>query len=992
MHSTGSIIKTYIEKVRHYLDDPDVEAKYDDNYLVRFFLSSSMTDVISRVSMMSDNQILCRFTLQVTAGTERYKLPPVVRQVLRLGPLEDETKLYTEDFRPRNELSLFGPGWALEGNEIAFRPVPSENKEYVVLYVPSGDIACHYGTGTLNANGTFTMGAVPTIGSLDKRPGAYIGSYLRILGANVVDEVLISAHDTVTRVLSTRIAATNAAGTYTYEIVPFLMEPMVDAISLSAAMRAGVGRKVTQAQMQSMAFAYKQAIKTAYDTIGNMNSRAGKRFTGIIDTYGTISTAFPGGSSSGGGGGGTIPTCLPPCEPAEDDVSGTWPNLTVEALQGNPVSTDAPADGEVLTWDSTAGAWVPEPIPPQSGGEFRWYVSQSQGLDTNDGLTPATPFKTLAKVMTVAQPYDEILLKCGDRWREQINAPSMDNLTVSSYGAGEKPIIDGSDVITLGSGGWAETYDVTDAYYYVTGSISAAVSAYSYSSYPGKIHVGVYVDGIQLAQQDVSLQPPLSTNPGFYVATSGSPNYTPTGNVDFVWSDTVSLVGRLIEIAVRPYAIRLRDNCTVRGIRMMRNAHDDGSLVLGLNARVEDCECNDGSKHNCYVESGYLKRVRCSVANKRGVTGETGMGGATLFVAFKTDPSALKVVYDECSVYGAFSTDDGVFGWYCHGATSSTPYGQVVIRNCTCERVDYSIGGDFTKLLVSDSKFVNCKSLVFGGSELAGSKTVIVSSVLHTGAVTGDRVVQNKTRLLVMRGCEIIATYLDTRFMVDTEATVAMEYDLQNCTFVQGNRSGPASLGIIKTRTGQKLKMSYCALFQSDECPTDPDALVTPIVVVDDVSGSNHTTANNNNNLYHAGFKSLIRNNYYEGTPRRVRYNRGGTIFIGQDVPSGGAVANSSAVWIDEGTLGTSNMDGNGVNGPVLPYSTRLPHDTGTAPNVSFVGLADAQLPSHGEWISYPKSSWVALGSNPQLKVYGAWQWASQAEKVQLMMEFGERP
>lgn len=989
MHSSGSIIKTYIEKVRHYLDDPDVEAKYDDNYLVRFFLSASMTDVISRVSMMSDNQILCRFTLQVTAGTERYKLPPVVRQVLRLGPVEDATKLYTEDFRPRNELSLFGPGWALEGNEIAFRPVPSETRELVVLYVPSGDIACHYGTGTLNANGTFTMGATPTIGSLDKRPGAYIGSYLRILGANVVDEVLISAHDTTTRVLSTRIAATNAAGSYTYEIVPFLMEPMIDAISLSAAMRAGVGRKVTQAQMQSLAFAYKQAIKTAYDTIGNMNSRNGKRFTGIIDTFGTITSSFPGGSTSGGsGGGGTIPTCLPPCEPAEDDVSGTWPNLTVEALQGNPVATDAPADGEVLTWDSGTGKWTPEPIPPQVGGGFKWYVSQSQGLDTNDGLSPETAFKTLAKVMTVAQPFDEINLKCGDRWREQINAPAVDNLTICSYGAGEKPVIDGSDVITLGSGGWAEFYDATDDYYYVTGSIATQAASYSYSSYPGKIHVAVYVNGLQLAQQNASVAPPFSAT-GFYVVTTGSPNYTPTGNVDFTAVDGSTLVGKTIEIAVRPYAIRLRDNCTVKGIRMMRNAHDDGSLVLGLNARVEDCECNDGSKHNCYVESGYLKRVRCSIANKRGVTGEVGMGGATLFVAFKTDPSALRVVYDECSVYGAFTTIDGVFGWYCHGADPSTPYGEVVIRNCTCERVDYSVGGDFKKLLIADSRFVNCKSLVFGGSELADSKTVILSSILHTGAVVGDRVVQAKTRLLKMRGCEIVASYSNSKFMVDTEAVVAIEYDLQYCTFVQSDRTGNAALGLIKTRTGQTLKMRNCALFQSDEAVLDRDATVTPAVVVDDASGTKHTSGFNNNNLYHAGFMSVVRNDYYERTPRRVRFDRAGTIFIGQDVPTGNT--GTSALWINESTLATSTMEGSGGNGPVLPYSTRLPHDTGSAPNVSFLGLADSPLPSHGEWIHYPKSSWVALSSSAVSKVYGAWQWDS-TEKVDLMIEFGERP
>jgi hypothetical protein len=118
------------------------------------------------------------------------------------------------------------------------------------------------------------------LGSLDKRENAYVGCYLRIFGANVTDECTISAYNATTRVATLRTPATNAAGSYSYEVVPFVMEPMVDAVSLSAAMRAGVGRKISQGQQQSLAFAYRQAIKTAHDTLGNMNSRTGKRFSG----------------------------------------------------------------------------------------------------------------------------------------------------------------------------------------------------------------------------------------------------------------------------------------------------------------------------------------------------------------------------------------------------------------------------------------------------------------------------------------------------------------------------------------------------------------------------------------------------------------------------------------------------------------------------------------------------------------------------------------
>lgn len=311
MHSSGSIIKTYCEKVRHYLDDPDLDAKYDDNYLVRFFLPSAMTDVISRVSQMSDAQILSSFDIAVTAGTNSYKLPPAVAQVVRIGSVESTTGLFIEDLKPRNQFNLYGPNWAIHGNTIVFQPTVEVSKTLTVVFVPSGDVMCQYdssGTASINSNGTFTMPVTPTLGSQDKRPNAYAGSYLRVFGA-VTDEMVITDHDATLRVLTPTTAFINpVAATYTYEVVPFLLEPMVDAVAISAAMRAGVGRKINQAHMQSLMLAYKQAIKTAHDTLSNMNGRIGKRFNG--DTIDASPAFYVGpslGSSAtvGSSGGGT---------------------------------------------------------------------------------------------------------------------------------------------------------------------------------------------------------------------------------------------------------------------------------------------------------------------------------------------------------------------------------------------------------------------------------------------------------------------------------------------------------------------------------------------------------------------------------------------------------------------------------------------------------------------------------------------------------------
>lgn len=302
MHSSGSIIKTYCEKVRHYLDDPDLDAKYDDNYLVRFFLSSAMTDIISRVSQMSDAQVLSAISINVVAGTNSYKLPPAVAQVMRIGTVDSSTGLFIEDLKPRGHFNPFGSNWSIQGNTIVFQPAIQETKTYTLVFIPSGDVVCHYvstATGSLNSNETFTMPTTVTIGSLDKRPNAYTGSYLRVFGPSITDEVLVTDHDAALRILTPSTLFQNSAGTYSYEVVPFLMEPMIDAISISAAMRAGVGRKISQAHMQALTLAYKQAIKTAHDTLGNMNGRIGKRF----DDKTIDAPPFFIGSSTGGGAG-----------------------------------------------------------------------------------------------------------------------------------------------------------------------------------------------------------------------------------------------------------------------------------------------------------------------------------------------------------------------------------------------------------------------------------------------------------------------------------------------------------------------------------------------------------------------------------------------------------------------------------------------------------------------------------------------------------------
>jgi len=77
------------------------------------------------------------------------------------------------------------------------------------------------------------------------------------------------------------------------------------------------------------------------------------------------------------------------------------------------------------------------------------YVSSSLGSDTNNGLSPDSPVKTVAKGRSMVRnnSQDWLLLKRGDVWYEKFGGLSVSGrsaqepILISAYGTGDRPLL-----------------------------------------------------------------------------------------------------------------------------------------------------------------------------------------------------------------------------------------------------------------------------------------------------------------------------------------------------------------------------------------------------------------------------------------------------------------------------------------------------------------------------------------------------------------------
>lgn len=126
------------------------------------------------------------------------------------------------------------------------------------------------------------------------------------------------------------------------------------------------------------------------------------------------------------------------------------------------------------------GAGGPGRIKWNAGVVNAIYVDQTAGLDVNDGLTAATPKKTLSAGIGAASPGWTLFLKRGETWFEDLWV-TQPSITVKPYGSGANPLINGSlgtrsGIVVQADGVVIEDIDTTACGngIYVTGAGAAA--------------------------------------------------------------------------------------------------------------------------------------------------------------------------------------------------------------------------------------------------------------------------------------------------------------------------------------------------------------------------------------------------------------------------------------------------------------------------------------------------------------------------------------
>lgn len=383
-----------------------------------------------------------------------------------------------------------------------------------------------------------------------------------------------------------------------------------------------------------------------------------------------------------------------------------------------------------------------------------WYIDETDGNDANDGKSPATPFKTIARLLTVFSEHQAVALKRGCMWRERLVIPN--SCMVTSYGEGDRPILNALDVIPKAS--WSKTVGYTNVYQCLItpqwGGTKDWLNVYENESYLTRQTSIANVDA-----NPGSMYPSAKTGTiTLYIHTKNSDN--PATN-DKIYEYTHRLNG------LDGYNAQ---NCVIRDIHTKGNLNEDGSLRVGPYSSVLNCKASLGSKHNVYIRRG------TTVDGLETRDAYYNLVATSHVVCNDNSPSGETVVLKNISMY---MTDIqwAMHGISCHRNVSGS-YGTVYLKNITGQNM-YSVISS-TILHTGDITIENVTSIDtnFVIQTLPGGKNVYIDGVTAVG---------NTSRVLDIGAAIVTAKNFDVNLVCNNSllifSTDAGTLNLSNSVF-----------------------------------------------------------------------------------------------------------------------------------------------------------------------------------------------------------------
>ena len=288
----SGFLTTTIRRIRAMTDEPDVDAKYRDAYLIADVIEPAVAQVWSDVGLTSSNHIRAQATIALAANTSEYLLPPTVGRLWRVFTPHASSGVAQYEAVPRGDLNLQGWGYRISGNKLVFNPTPDQAYTLTIEFTPTMDLRLHKGSGTRNVSDAtkMTLDPSPDQGSLDNRPNAYVGALCRVLddGNSPIreQERVITAHDVSTGVITVSPAFSPALGAnVTYEIAPMAGPALYNAVAMRGALTLLASKGGAASRYQKVMAEYVAAMKALRETVTNMEARVGKRFQADVPDH-----------------------------------------------------------------------------------------------------------------------------------------------------------------------------------------------------------------------------------------------------------------------------------------------------------------------------------------------------------------------------------------------------------------------------------------------------------------------------------------------------------------------------------------------------------------------------------------------------------------------------------------------------------------------------------------------------------------------------------